>query len=89
MYGAAKVSSPDEYNDFRNTFTEDDHKSFEWQANTFAGCLLIPTEILVPEYNRLLRAGKNMSSMIDKFAVSKKALMYRMYKEDLIRKYTK
>jgi len=81
IYKTAKISSPDEYNSFRNSFTEDEYDSFEWHANTFAGCLLVPTEILVSEYKRILKTNGDMSSLTNKFNVSKKALAYRIKKE--------
>lgn len=42
LYLKFGVSSPDEWKDFILNVPENEYKSFEWQANEFAGRLLVP-----------------------------------------------
>jgi Zn-dependent peptidase ImmA (M78 family) len=49
IYKSYNVESPQEYYDFVMNFPESEYKSFEWQANEFAGSLLVPRDRLLEE----------------------------------------
>jgi Zn-dependent peptidase ImmA (M78 family) len=49
IYKSSTVESPQEYYDFVMNFPESEYKSFEWQANEFAGSLLVPRDRLLEE----------------------------------------
>jgi Zn-dependent peptidase ImmA (M78 family) len=49
IYAAFNIESPEEYSDFVMNFPEDEYRSFEWQANEFAGSLLVPRQRLMQE----------------------------------------
>jgi len=40
-------NSEEEYIEFYNNLSEQDYQGFEWQANEFAGSLLVPREVLI------------------------------------------
>ena len=52
------IGEPREYYNFITNFPEKEYRSFEYQANQFAGRLLVPRERLVTEVN-------NISSMLE------------------------
>jgi len=83
IYKIANVSTLEKYNEFRNSITEVEYSRLEGQANIFAGCLLVPTQILVAEYNKILKERGDMSKMAIIFKVSKRTLVYRIKKEIL------
>jgi hypothetical protein len=49
IYSAFSIETPEEYSDFVMNFPEDEYRSFEWQANEFAGSLLVPRQRLMQE----------------------------------------
>jgi Zn-dependent peptidase ImmA (M78 family) len=49
IYSTFNVESPEEYLDFIMTFPEEEYRGFEWQANEFAGSLLVPKTKLIEE----------------------------------------
>jgi hypothetical protein len=49
IYEKFEIDTPQEYFDFVVSFPENEYKSFEWQANEFAGSLLVPRARLFQE----------------------------------------
>ncbi len=49
VYERFNIDTPQEYFDFVMNFPETEYKSFEWQANEFAGSLLVPRARLFHE----------------------------------------
>lgn len=52
IYNNFKIEDPKEYYDFVVNAPEREYRSFEWQANEFAGRLLVPREMLIAELNQ-------------------------------------
>ncbi len=52
IYTRLDVASPDEWKNFILNVSENEYRSFEWQANEFAGRLLVPRESLEVEVNK-------------------------------------
>jgi len=52
IYTRLDVTSPEEWKDFILNVPKDEYRSFEWQANEFAGRLLVPHANLVKEVNK-------------------------------------
>jgi hypothetical protein len=52
VYKHFDIDTPEEYYDFLIHFPDDQYRSFEWQANEFAGSLLVPRARLVAEIDR-------------------------------------
>ncbi len=48
------ISTPKEYHDFITKAPQKEYRSFEWQANEFAGRLLVPLENLLEEVRIIL-----------------------------------
>ena len=49
VYKEFGIETPEDYYDFVMYFPETEYRSFEWQANEFAGSLLVPRDRLVEE----------------------------------------
>lgn len=49
IYQKFAMDTPEEYFNFVMNFPENEYKSFEWQANEFAGSLLVPRKRLFQE----------------------------------------
>jgi hypothetical protein len=49
IYSVFDIESPEEYLDFVMNFPEEEYRGFEWQANEFAGSLLVPRARLIEE----------------------------------------
>jgi hypothetical protein len=49
IYQEFCIDTPEEYYDFVMNFPEPEYRSFEWQANEFAGSLLVPRTRLLEE----------------------------------------
>jgi len=52
LYLKFGISSPKEWKDFVLNVPENEYRNFEWQANEFAGRLLVPYPQLEPEMER-------------------------------------
>ena len=52
IYEEFRIDTPEEYSDFVMNFPEAEYRSFEWQANEFAGSLLVPRNRLLEEIER-------------------------------------
>lgn len=49
IYESFQIDTPQDYLEFVMNFPENEYKSFEWQANEFAGSLLVPRSRLLQE----------------------------------------
>ena len=84
IYEKAKITTIDQYHKFSSSISEEEYKRFEDQANNFAGCLLVPTEILVSLYNKILEEKKmSILDLTRYFKVSQATLKIRIKKEFL------
>lgn len=54
LYRKQYYENEHEYAAFIQSFPEEDYKQFEFQANEFAGCLLVPQERLIEEIESLV-----------------------------------
>jgi hypothetical protein len=52
IYMEFGIDTPEEYYDFVMNFPEAEYRGFEWQANEFAGSLLVPRSRLLEEIER-------------------------------------
>ena len=52
IYSAFDIETPEDYIDFVMNFPEEEYRSFEWQANEFAGSLLVPRARLFLEVDK-------------------------------------
>jgi len=68
IYAEIGFISTDEWKDFIREVPEKEYNSCEWQANEFAGRLLVPRHILKPEIERLhnMIREKNLIEYISK-----------------------
>jgi hypothetical protein len=53
IYAQLKFSSPQDWKDFTNSLPASEYANFEWQANEFAGRLLVPYNTLKSEVEKL------------------------------------
>ena len=52
IYKEFRIDTPEDYYDFVINFPEAEYRGFEWQANEFAGSLLVPLNRLLEEIER-------------------------------------
>lgn len=52
IYEEFHIETPEEYCDFVLNFPEEEYRDFEWQANEFAGSLLVPRSRFLEEIER-------------------------------------
>ena len=52
IYSKLRISSPEDWKDFVLNMPEREYNSFEWQANEFAGRLLVPRQTLISELEK-------------------------------------
>ncbi len=73
LYSSLSINDLEDYAEFVQIFPDDEYESFEWQANEFAGNLLVPRDVLEEEVrntyeilkkNRLLTALRNTPDMV-------------------------
>jgi len=55
IYANLPISSPDEWKEFSKEIPEKIYSDFEWQANEFAGRLLVPRSQLIKEIERVYK----------------------------------
>jgi Zn-dependent peptidase ImmA (M78 family) len=60
VYDQANYNSIDDYKIFINNFNEKQYKYFEWQANQFAGNLLVPDKKITEEYYKYYSIVENV-----------------------------
>lgn len=53
IYSEFPISSPEDWKDFVLNMPEREYSSFEWQANEFAGRLLVPRKRLISELEKI------------------------------------
>lgn len=68
LYARFGVESPEEWKDFILSVPENEYKSFEWQANEFAGRLLVPHAELEAEMEKVndILIENNLISFLEK-----------------------
>ncbi|WCL50812.1 ImmA/IrrE family metallo-endopeptidase [Leptospira sp. GIMC2001] len=84
FYGSYDVNSCEDYRNFISNLSESDYSRLEWQANEFAGGLLVSKKDLVDELEKL-RDNFNVRKVSDpamllanKFKVSKQVVEVRL-----------
>jgi Zn-dependent peptidase ImmA (M78 family) len=91
-----KFSTPEEVVEFQVNMTDQDYGWYQYQANVFAACVLVPTEILIKEYEIAVKDKEKVNKeaefilpylmlLPDKFEVSTDVLIQRIKKEKLIK----
>ena len=63
IYDGFEIETEEEYLLFLKNIPEDEYGSFEWQANEFAGSLLVPREKLKSEINKLYETVKQYNKL--------------------------
>jgi Zn-dependent peptidase ImmA (M78 family) len=58
LYLRFGISSPEDWKDFILNVPENEYRSFEWQANEFAGRLLVPYPVLESEVKKISKVLK-------------------------------
>ena len=58
LYFRFGISSPEDWKDFILNVPENEYRSFEWQANEFAGRLLVPYPVLESEVKKISKVLK-------------------------------
>jgi len=58
LYLKFGISSPEDWKDFILNVPENEYRSFEWQANEFAGRLLVPYPVLESEVKKINKVRK-------------------------------
>jgi hypothetical protein len=69
IYTDLDITSPEEWRLFILNVPENEYRNFEWQANEFAGRLLVPHERLVREINnayKIIQADKKLAVYIQR-----------------------
>lgn len=67
-YTSNGFSDYQSYSDFISSFDEKTYKQFEWQANMFAGYLLVPTATLTQRAFHIMHTDK---TVIDDYAIDR------------------
>ncbi len=55
IYSQLKFRSPEDWKEFTTSLPEREYANFEWQANEFAGRLLVPHDVLKSEVEKLYK----------------------------------
>jgi len=58
IYSELPISSPEDWKDFVLNMPDKEYSSFEWQANEFAGRLLVPRQRLISELEKIFEVIK-------------------------------
>lgn len=58
IFSSMEFESPEEWRDFVNAVPEKEYSGFEWQANEFAGRLLVPYPALSIEFDKAIKIIK-------------------------------
>ncbi len=68
IYEQLDFDTVEEYTDFVLYMPDSEHRSFEWQANEFAGRLLVPPDVLHNEVSKVYKTleEKSLLQMVDK-----------------------
>jgi Zn-dependent peptidase ImmA (M78 family) len=82
IYSCLSFSSAKEWIEFKINSPEKEYNNFEWQANEFAGRLLVPYEELINEFKRACASSTNINNNL--FGVSTDVVMKRVKSEDLL-----
>lgn len=77
IYADIGFVSTDEWKDFMQEVPESEYRSCEWQANEFAGRLLVPRHILKPEIERLYNMIRE-KNLIEHISKDPDAVLVRM-----------
>jgi len=69
VYEMLEFSREEEYLKFMEQLPEEEYGSFEWQANEFAGCLLVPVDKLTDEIEKIYLdiKGNNQLDLLKRF----------------------
>ena len=69
VYSKFQVDNFEDYCFFIDNFPEDEYGDFEWQANEFAGSLLVPREKLILEVQKIYEIirQQNLDEYLEKY----------------------
>lgn len=89
-YKQKKFNSIDEYMQFQETILDKNHSILERQANSFAGCVLVPGNKLKEEIDNVKKKDKNdfypiapLEKLPEIFKVSSAVILIQIQKEGL------
>jgi Zn-dependent peptidase ImmA (M78 family) len=78
FYRQFSFRSVEDYLRFERDIPEERHRDFEWQANEFAGSLLVPREILSSEIDRVCERLKKSKGLIDLLRSEPETVLFRI-----------
>jgi len=65
IYAQLDIKTPEDWKEFTNNLPESEYASFEWQANEFAGRLLVPYDTLKSEVGKVYETIQKDSDLRD------------------------
>ncbi len=98
IYKQYEIQNKEDYQRFQNSISEEDHKWLETQANSFAGCVLVPTKPLKEAVSEVFKSRgikgpfsidhsvPIFEDLPDIFNVSPGVIYIRLEKEKLVKK---
>jgi hypothetical protein len=78
IYSQLKFRSPEDWKEFTTSLPEREYANFEWQANEFAGRLLVPYDILKSEVGKLYKMIQKDSDLKDYLQRDQDAVLSRI-----------
>lgn len=78
IYSQLKFSSPEDWKEFTTSLPASEYANFEWQANEFAGRLLVPYDTLKGEVGKLFEIIKKDSDLRDYLHRDQDAVLSRI-----------
>ena len=65
IYAQLDINTPEDWKEFTNNLPESEYGKFEWQANEFAGRLLVPYDMLKSEVDKVYETIQKNSDLRD------------------------
>jgi Zn-dependent peptidase ImmA (M78 family) len=65
IYAQLDIKTPEDWKEFTNNLPESEYANFEWQANEFAGRLLVPYDTLKSEASKVYEIIQNDADLKD------------------------
>ena len=78
IYAQLDFNSPEDWKEFTNNLPESEYTSFEWQANEFAGRLLVPYDMLKSEVGKVSEIIQKDSDLRDYLKRDQDAVLSRV-----------
>lgn len=78
IYAQLDINTPQDWKEFTNNLPESEYASFEWQANEFAGRLLVPYDMLKSEVGKVYEIIQKDSDLRDYLNRDQDAVLSRV-----------